>query len=781
MKKITFFRSVLNAIAFTETSFRKTILLAIFSFAGLSMAMATQYCHTPITANDGVTVVYLTCQSPAAGQYEIKIEADVDMEGLGGSFANVNGVSGYQLNASGNFTLSSDKRTITIPITSTSAPSLYTPLYLLMPGEKVFAWPADVEWGTCSGDTDTEAPTAFTATKGKVLSTSVELLLNATDNSGSVQYKISYGAGPTVVNTTGTSGAQKSFVVSGLTASTEYTFSVEAKDAAGNTAANNPQIVTATTTENTNTECAGTETQIVDGTPLLNGYNYKFTTSGTDVSIEFELLDVKTGLVAYLWNRTSGFVETSMTNAGGQKYTLTLPGQTNGATITVACKFAYAGGMSVTKDFTYTVGNECSGSTPPVGLQTIDFETVGQDWTWTIFENGDNAASLYSVAANPSATGINTSAHSAKYTVNSNGQPWAGLWSADMPDITFTEDNCIVKVMVYKDVVSDFLVKFENDGAYATEKKLANTLVNQWEELVFDFSSEIGSSVTKLVIIPDFPNARTAGSTNYWDNISFNKKEGPVVPTEPTVAAPNPILEANKVISLFSNAYSNVTVDTWRTDWSNAGFENVSIAGNATLKFTSLVFVGAETTSNTVDATAMTHLHLDVWTPDMTTFKVKLVDFGANGIWAGGDDVEHELSFNPTTSEWNSLNIPLSSFSGLSTRAHLAQYIFSGSPAGKVYIDNVYFYDGTPTGLNDVEKGNKISLYPNPVKDMLTIAAQSDITEVVVRNLVGQTVMNVSVNGFEKSVDLSNVAAGNYFVTVKMANGQVSTQKFVKQ
>jgi hypothetical protein len=64
---------------------------------------------------------------------------------------------------------------------------------------------------------------------------------------------------------------------------------------------------------------------------------------------------------------------------------------------------------------------------------------------------------------------------------------------------------------------------------------------------------------------------------------------------------------------------------------------------------------------------------------------------------------------------------------------------------------------------------------------MLTIAAQSDITEVIIRNLVGQTVMNVSVNGFEKSVDLSNVAAGNYFVTVKMANGQVSTQKFVKQ
>jgi hypothetical protein len=94
---------------------------------------------------------------------------------------------------------------------------------------------------------DEEIPTAFTATKGAVGFTTVELLLNATDNSGSIAYTISYGAGPTVVNTTGTSGVQKSQIITGLLEATAYTFSVVAKDAAGNEAANSPIIVAATT------------------------------------------------------------------------------------------------------------------------------------------------------------------------------------------------------------------------------------------------------------------------------------------------------------------------------------------------------------------------------------------------------------------------------------------------------------------------------------------------------------------------------------------------------
>lgn len=99
---------------------------------------------------------------------------------------------------------------------------------------------------SCGSDiNDTEAPTNFSATKGAVGPESVELLLNATDNSGFISYIIKYGT--TTLTTTGNSGVQKSFIVSGLTPETTYVFSVEARDANGNAAANNPVTVIATT------------------------------------------------------------------------------------------------------------------------------------------------------------------------------------------------------------------------------------------------------------------------------------------------------------------------------------------------------------------------------------------------------------------------------------------------------------------------------------------------------------------------------------------------------
>lgn len=210
---------------------------------------------------------------------------------------------------------------------------------------------------------DTAAPTNFTATVGVVTSDSVELLLNATDNFGAITYQISGGAAQTVY---GTSGIPKSVIISGLSPTTSYTFTVSASDAAGNTAANNPITVNATTLSNINTACSGTSTLASQGA-FSTGYKYDFQTIATDVKITFELLDTdKTGVVAYLWKQTP-FTETPMTNVSGKKFSSTITGQTAGSTINYAVKFAYAGGMSVTKYYSYVVGDAC------ISLGVTDF------------------------------------------------------------------------------------------------------------------------------------------------------------------------------------------------------------------------------------------------------------------------------------------------------------------------------------------------------------------------------------------------------------------------
>ncbi|GAA3508401.1 hypothetical protein GCM10022393_19460 [Aquimarina addita] len=215
---------------------------------------------------------------------------------------------------------------------------------------------------------------------------------------------------------------------------------------------------------------------------------------------------------------------------------------------------------------------------------------------------------------------------------------------------------------------------------------------NEWTSIDIPISA-----YTDLGLIVDdihqlkFVGAPWAEGTVFIDNIYFYKG------TVQTIgAAPTPSLPAANVISMFSDAYTDIPVDTWITSWSNAVLNDIVLDGNATKEYSALDFVGIEATTTTIDATSMTHFHTDIYSSDFTEFKIKLVDFGADGAFGGGDDVEHEITFSsPATGTWVSLDIPLSDFTGLTTRANIAQLIYAGSPTSNttVLIDNVYFHN----------------------------------------------------------------------------------------
>lgn len=249
---------------------------------------------------------------------------------------------------------------------------------------------------------------------------------------------------------------------------------------------------------------------------------------------------------------------------------------------------------------------------------------------------------------------------------------------------------------------TQFRVKLVDFGANAAfgggddvehEIVIDNPARNQWVSLDIPLSSFTGltsrAHIAQLIYV-----GQPAGNTTvYIDNVYFYNQGGPS--NVPLVAAPNPTLPQANVISMFSGVYNNVPVDTWQTPWSQGILTDVTVAGNAVKRYTNLNFVGVETIASQINATSMTHFHVDVWTPNMTTVRIKLVDFGANGAFQGGDDVEHELTFTPTQAGWNSYDIPLSQFTGLINRAHIAQLIFSGTPAGSgtLFVDNVYFHN----------------------------------------------------------------------------------------
>ena len=210
---------------------------------------------------------------------------------------------------------------------------------------------------SCTGSSaDITAPENFTASIGNISATSVEFLLNATDDSSKVVYDISYGSATESLN--GDAGVQKTYILSGLTPETMYSFSIAVKDLTGNVALNNPITLQATTLVNYNSECSGLESEATQGS-FSAGYTYDFVIDGSNFTITFELLDEdKTGVIAYLWEQ-SPFSETAMNAVSGKKFSQTIAGLTNGQTITYACKFAFAGGLAVTKYLSYAVGNNC--------------------------------------------------------------------------------------------------------------------------------------------------------------------------------------------------------------------------------------------------------------------------------------------------------------------------------------------------------------------------------------------------------------------------------------
>ncbi len=152
----------------------------------------------------------------------------------------------------------------------------------------------------------------------------------------------------------------------------------------------------------------------------------------------------------------------------------------------------------------------------------IDFEEdgIGADWNWRTFENASNPP--LEIIPNPDSSGINLSSTVLKFTALEQGQPFAGFESAHGTDIgqfTITPENAIIRIMVWKSVRSDVGIKLVRaDNWSLGELKIPNTLVNEWEQLEFDFTEHMGNPYDQIVIFPDF-DSRQEDNIIYIDNI----------------------------------------------------------------------------------------------------------------------------------------------------------------------------------------------------------------------------------------------------------------------
>ncbi len=206
------------------------------AIAGSAMfANAKQYCSEVLTS--GENTITFTAQKLSEGAYQLLVEGE-GLAGFGGSFMNVNGVAGYSLQE--HQVVAEDGTSITVNITSTTDPSFYTPLYVLMPGEVNFGTLSDIEWGTCgTAVEDNEAPVMGTATVNTVTHNSATIAVEATDNVGVLLYHVVDATNSLDLRIAPVDGQ---IALTGLASGTEYNLTITALDAAGNESANNATV-----------------------------------------------------------------------------------------------------------------------------------------------------------------------------------------------------------------------------------------------------------------------------------------------------------------------------------------------------------------------------------------------------------------------------------------------------------------------------------------------------------------------------------------------------------
>lgn len=273
------------------------------------------------------------------------------------------------------------------------------------------------------------------------------------------------------------------------------------------------------------------------------------------------------------------------------------------------------------------------------------------------------------------------------------------------------------------------------------------------------------------------------GNTDYSFSVTCKDATGNQAANNPIVvaaktamgvpASPTPARPAASVISIYSNAYTSAAPNAnFFPGWGQAtvATQVQLAAGNSALKYSGLNYQGMQL-ETTVNASTMTHVHVDVYTENETLLKMSPI--------SENPTKEFQVELTPIVlNAWKGYDIPLTSFTGVD-KSKIFQFIFVGSGGKTVYIDNLYFHDGT-TGVNNVYADKSIKLFPTTVSKNLNIKSEREMNQVVVRNLVGQDLKSFNVSGLEKSIDLSNLSSGNYLVSVKLENGLVSTYKIVK-
>jgi|TARA_B110000240_G_scaffold196356_1_gene248323 beta-glucanase (GH16 family) len=165
-------------------------------------------------------------------------------------------------------------------------------------------------------------------------------------------------------------------------------------------------------------------------------------------------------------------------------------------------------------------------------------------------------------------------------------------------------------------------------------------------------------------------------------------------------------------------------------------------------------------------ASSAFHLYELIWTSEKMVFSV--------------DGIVH-YTYNPETK--NSSTWPYGSEQYFLLNIAIQQ---GGTQASytesAMEIDYVRVYQEATASVSEINNVINVKLFPNPVNDKLNIQFSSDLGEIkgTIYSLTGQKIQVFIQNSLKKTIDISDVSEGIYFIKLETEKG-TSTHKIVKK
>ena len=380
-------------------------------------------------------------------------------------------------------------------------------------------------------------------------------------------------------------------------------------------------------------------------------------------------------------------------------------------------------------------------------------------------------------------------------------------WNSPIVDITIYVDNITAVKATTNTNTDATLSDLQVDGntvagfapaTYTYNVELANGTTTVPTVTATATQAGSGSSAVSVSPAGSLPGTTTVsvtapdGTTMQDYTINFT-----VASAGPTVAAPTPPARtAADVVSIFSDAYSDVTVDNWGPDWgpSSARINDVTVASNATKLMdieSGQVFAGIDfAASSPFDATSFTHFHLDYYISGTLlpgqTLSIKLSNHG-NGA---GETSAIQTIPTAVAGSWQSLDVALADFVAASAPADLsrnaiAQIVISAARADNstsvdIYLDNIYFHKNTTLSTKD-ESLFESKIYPNPSSTEWKITVPNNtIRTIEVFNVLGKRVVSQNYNSDTASISVESLASGIYLAKINTELG-TKTVKLIRE